>query len=409
MNILFLSPAVPYPPNQGGAIRTWGLLRGLARSHRVSLMAFSQEVVAERAVVIEPVLQAVCERVLLVEMPMRIKSTRLKDLLFSRQADLALRLYSPKFASSLQTWLCHTLFDFVIIEGLEMACYLPVVRQHSQAKIVFDAFNAETLIQQRAFETDIRQPKRWGAAFYSLLQAGRIQRFERAVCQQSDLVLAVSSEDQTLLAEHTPQRAVYRIPNGIRLADLAKHAPPYPFSHPTLLFTGKMDYRPNADAVEWFAHEIFPLVRAQVPDAEFWIVGKQPIASVRVLANEPGVVVTGEVPDTHPYLAGCAVYVAPLRMGGGTRLKLIEALAQRKAIVATTIGAEGFAFQNDVELLLAEDAPDFANAVLNLLAHPPTRTRLAEAGYQRIAAEFDWEVIVPQLEQILQEMMCSSL
>jgi sugar transferase (PEP-CTERM/EpsH1 system associated) len=402
MNILFLSPTLPYPPNQGGAIRTWGLLSGLARLHQVALLAFAPLSDGSTQADIHPVLQAVCQDVRCVEMPMRKKSRRLKDLLFSEKADLALRLFSPQYAQQLQSWLSQTAFDAVIIEGLEMACYLPLVRQHSQAKIVFDAFNAETLIQQRAFDTDIRQPKRWGAAFYSLLQAGRITHFERTICQQADRVLAVSSEDQALLTQHTPNSPVHLIPNGIRLADLAnKPTPPYPFTQPTLLFTGKMDYRPNADAVEWFAHEIFPLVRAQVPTAEFWIVGKQPIASVRVLANEPGIVVTGEVPDTHPYLAGCDVYVAPLRMGGGTRLKLIEALAQRKAIVATAIGAEGFSFQNDVELLLAEKTQDFANAVLALLAHPPTRTRLAEAGYQRIASEFDWEMIVPKLERIL--------
>jgi glycosyltransferase involved in cell wall biosynthesis len=161
-----------------------------------------------------------------------------------------------------------------------------------------------------------------------------------------------------------------------------------------------MDYRPNVDAVLWFAAEVWPPIRTQQPEAQFVIVGQKPTAPVRALHGQNAITVTGAVDDVRPYIAGASAYVAPLRLGGGTRFKLLEALALRTPIVSTTVGAEGFAVQNGRELLLADSPADFAAAVLHLLADAALGAQLAEAGLACVRANYDWSVIVPALEGV---------
>jgi len=154
------------------------------------------------------------------------------------------------------------------------------------------------------------------------------------------------------------------------------------------------------DAAVWFATEILPLIQSEVPAAQFVIVGQKPVEAVKRLSERTGVVVTGAVDDARPHIASAAVYVAPLRMGGGTRFKLLEAMALKRPIVSTTIGAEGFAVENGQELMLADSPADFASAVLALLHGESKRNALSEAGYEFVQG-YDWEQIVPKVEQLL--------
>ena len=161
-----------------------------------------------------------------------------------------------------------------------------------------------------------------------------------------------------------------------------------------------MDYRPNVDAVIWFATEIFPLIRRELPNVEFVIVGQKPTEAVMKLSALDGVTVTGSVDDVRPTIARANVYVAPLRMGGGTRFKLLEAMALRRAIVSTTMGAEGFAVQSGRELMIADRADDFSQAVIALLRDDTKRGAMEEAGYE-FARKYDWERIAPTVERLI--------
>jgi glycosyltransferase involved in cell wall biosynthesis len=160
-----------------------------------------------------------------------------------------------------------------------------------------------------------------------------------------------------------------------------------------------MDFRPNVDAVLWFAQEVLPRIRAQVEDVRFFAVGQRPHRRLEVLQDDPAVTLTDFVEDTRPYIANAAVYVVPLRLGGGTRFKILEALAMGKAVVSTTLGAEGFPVTHGHELLLADKPEDFAQAVVSLLNVPQKRESLGQAGRAFVEARYDWRVIVPLVEE----------
>ena len=167
-----------------------------------------------------------------------------------------------------------------------------------------------------------------------------------------------------------------------------------------------MDYRPNVDAVLWFAHEILPRVRLAHADATFVVVGKAPVPAVKRLAQNPAIVVTSSVPDVRPLIAAATVFLAPLRMGGGTRFKLLEAMALRRPIVSTTIGAEGFPVTNGRELLLADSPNEQASAVCSLLDDAQTRVRLGAAGRAFLEANYQWNSIVPRLQKVYRRAGC---
>jgi sugar transferase (PEP-CTERM/EpsH1 system associated) len=398
VNILFLTPQLPFPPRQGTAIRNWGLISHLAERHEISLLSFVEA--GQPPVSAE--LQTACRQVVTVPVPRRTRLDRLRTLL-SPQPDMARRLWSPEFAGALARVLDAGAFDFVHIEGIEMAPYLPIVTRPAAGRrrpsTLYDAHNAEYLIQRRAFLSDLRLPSRWPAAFYSLAQVPRLRRFEADTCRAVDRVTCVSAEDAGVLRRLVPGLQPLLVPNGIDIVRYATGVSPAPQARsPYVVFTGKMDYRPNVDAALWFAREILPLIRARRPEMQFYMVGQKPLTPLRKLDGRGGIVVTGLVDDARPYVAGAAVYVAPLRMGGGTRFKLLEAMALSRPIVSTRLGAEGFEVHAGRELLLADSPSAFAEAVLTLLDQPLQAQTLARAGYAFVKAGYDWSVIMPRLE-----------
>jgi glycosyltransferase involved in cell wall biosynthesis len=329
---------------------------------------------------------------------MRSLAHRLWQMVSSRLPDMAHRLYSPVFATVLQRLLTENQFDVVQVEGIELARYMTAIRIASETRLVFDDHNAETELQQRNFLTDLQQPRRWLAAAYSWVQTRRLRRFERWACETADAVAAVSEMDRvylrSLLADARFPIAV--IPNCIDTRIYQQPVSPMPYD---LVFNGKMDYRPNVDAVLWFADEIWPLICRKRPSTTWAIVGQKPHPRLDRLRGLPGVTMTGWVESIRPYLAGAQVVVMPFRIGSGTRLKLIEAMATGRAIVSTPIGAEGFPVQHDEQLLLATTAEEMAAAVLQLLNHPETQRRLGKKAEQ-FAQQYDWRLVVPEFEAL---------
>ncbi len=404
MDILFLTPQLPFPPRQGTAIRNWGLIQHLAARHAITLLSFAETDQSADT----PELRAACRRMVVVPAPRRSRAARLRTLL-SRHADLARRLWSPDFARACAGLLLGSTFDIVHIEGFEMATYVPLMRGANRAsltpnlRLIYDAHNAEYVLQRRAFATDLRQPARWAGALYSWIQIPRIGEFEAEACRAADSVTCVSEEDALALRQLVPTLQPIVIPNGINLEDYTLRDTPYdtgPTAKATLVFSGKMDFRPNIDAALWFAAEIWPRIRAARPEVQWVIVGQKPVERLLRLNGQDGLVITGAVEDVRPLIAGAAVYVAPLRMGGGTRFKLLEAMALARPIVSTTVGAEGFAVASGRELLLADSPADFAAAVISLLADPARAAALGRAGRAFVQARHDWSAIIPKLERV---------
>jgi len=396
MRLLFCTPDFPAPPTKGTALRNEALLRHLARRHEVHLLSFDSP---EADV---PALEEHGVRVETVPLPQpRGRWLRLRGLR-SPLPDLAQRRLSPAFATRLAARLDEP-WDVVQFEGLEMAPYLQQAlerRRGPRPCLVLDAHNAEYRLQQRALAVDRAQPPRWLAALWSLLQLGRLRRYETAALRWADAVVAVSGEDRTALLELAPDAEIAVVPNGIDVSSYEmQREPEVP---PVLLYTGSFDYRPNIDAAQWFVGNILALVRREIIDARLWLVGRDPVPAVLHLAAE-SVVVTGAVPDDRPYFARASVYVVPTRIGAGLRFKVLQAMAASVPMVSTSLGMEGVPAEAGRHYLPADDAGSFAQAIVRVLREPSLGERLATAARELVAA-FDWSVLVPKLDSLYERL-----
>ena len=393
-------------------MRNWGLINGVAHMHKVSLLSFHE------GTGVHPTLAATCECVVTVPMPRRTWRKRLTTLVTSPIPDMGWRLWSPVFDQRLKQLLAEHHFDIVQVEGIELARYLPNLRARPQSgssrgdphivKWIFDDHNCEYILQQRNHERDRGNPRRWHASAYSLVQWQRLKMFERRAMCSADATLCVSPEDQLALIRLDGAQHPVIIPNGIDVVGYESFAPATradPLKPPTLVFSGKMDYRPNIEAALWFGAHVLPRIQHSVPDVRWILAGQKPDPRLDVLRANPAIEITGAVDDIRDYIARADVYVAPLLAGGGTRFKLLEAMSMRKPIVSTTVGAEGFAVTNGEQLLLADSAEAFAACVIDLLRNPQRRAALAERGLELVKSKFDWSTIVPQLEDVYTSVM----
>ena len=399
--ILILTPQCPYPPHQGTTMRNYNLIAGLARHHDVHLLSFGDRDKSRRTP-----LDHLCQSVRVVPAPQRTMQQRLRGLALTRLPDMAQRLASAEFRETLESTLVKVDPHVVEVEGIELAQYLFQVAEargsSERPLLVFDDHNAEYVLQHRAFQTDRGKPSRWVAAAYSLVQWRRLRGYELRACRAADCVVAVSETDAAALLDLDPHLSPVVVPNGVDMEFYTAPVKPLDVEGPApndVVFTAKMDFRPNVDAVLWFADEVLPLVHEQEPDVRFWAVGKDPHPRLDRLAVNPAVVLTGWVEDVRPYIAAAGVYVVPLRIGGGTRLKVPEAMAMGKAIVSSSLGCEGFDLEPGRELVIADAPSEFAAAVVALLRDPDRRASLGNAARHLAATRYDWRIIVPGLER----------
>ena len=398
MKLLFLTPQLPYPPRQGTALRNWGLISQLAQRHEVWLLSF-----ADADAEIHPTLAATCKQIKTFPTPRRTKTERVRRLFTSSWPDMGWRLWSPAFQAQLETWLAHEHFDVIQIEGIELARYVLKSSQLAHEKrpaIVFDDHNCEYQMQQRWFERDVRNPRRWPAAAYSFVQWQRLRMLERAMIRAADVTLCVSPQDQAAIQKLDAHAKLEVVLNGIDLSAYDIRLKLDPSAPPAIVFTGKMDFRPNIDAMLWFGREVWPQVKRQNGNVQLVIVGQKPSPQLDVLRGDPNIIITGEVEDVRPYIARAAAYIAPLHIGSGTRFKLLEAMALRKPIVSTTLGCEGFEITPGREMVIADTPDQFTQATLALLNDAERRRTIGEAAYHFVAATYDWGAIVPKLEGI---------
>jgi glycosyltransferase involved in cell wall biosynthesis len=400
MRILILAPYPPFPPRGGGALRVYHLIRGLADRHEVTLLSFAPDGAAVAA--LAP-LRSLCRVATVPAPPRRSLARRAFTTLASPLPDMALRNAAPAYAEALSRTLAAGRYDVVQAESIEMAGYARAARGLG-ARLVLDEFNAEYLLQRRAALADLRRglalrPQALAGGLYSLAQWRKLARYEAFLLGQLDRVLVVSEEDRAALARLRRGASPVVVPNGVDTAAVRPGAVRGDYGPASLVFTGTLDYRPNVDALRWFVGEVLPLIRRRRPDARLLVVGRAAGPAVRALHDGVAVEVVGEVPDVAPYIDGSAVYVVPMRIGGGSRLKLLEALAMAAPVVSTPMGAEGVAGLRPGEQLLVGGSPAaFAAATLRLIADPALGERLGRAGRAHVVANYDWRAIVPRLE-----------
>ena len=407
MRILVLAPQLPWPPHQGTALRNLNILLLLAKRHSVTLLCFGD---ADAA--LGRLDGTGIETVLIEAPPARSMLRRLIDMPTTPTPDLVRRLGSPAMDAAVDRVVAASAsgprFDVVQIEGMEMAgfglrAYEGLARAQAQApRLVYDAHNAEWLLQDRAWRSDVRRPRGWIGAIYSRVQTAKIRRFESGLLRKADATVVVSQADAEALEPLAPRARLVVVPNGVDVEDYPP-ADPARADRRLCVFTGKMDFRPNIDAVAWFCQQVWPRVRARQPEMHLAIVGRDPVPRVRALeGRDTGVEVTGAVPDVQPWIERAGVIVVPLRVGGGTRLKVLEAMSMQKAIVATTLGAEGLDLVDGCEIEIADEPERMAERIIGLSGDPDRRLSLGRRARARAESDYRWAVLVPRIEALFE-------
>ena len=391
-DLLFLSHRIPYPPDKGDKIRAWNVLRHLARTHRIHLGCFIDDPADRQHLA---VLAAHCTD--LNCLPLEPRSQRIKALLRTRPGQpLSLGYFQDR---RLQRWVDAKLgdgaIDSVYVFSSAMAGYV----MHAKAvRRVLDMVDVDSE-KWTAYAETSRFPARniWAREGRTLLA------FERLAAARFDHSLFVSEHEWqrfVALAPEAAQRTSW-ISNGV---DFDYFSPSHDLALPfvgegaDLVFTGRMDYRPNIDAVQWFARDVMPALRRRVPAARFWIVGAAPTGDVRALAGLPGVQVTGRVPDTRPYLAAADVVVAPLRIARGIQNKLLEAMAMARPVVATPEAFQGVRAEPGRDILLASGIAETVQRIADVL--DGRHATMGAAARRAVEASHQWSVTLRPLDRL---------
>jgi len=409
INILFVSATVPYPATDGGRIRVMNLVSRLCRIHKVTLLTFIASPADEQGVeyLRETGIDVVGVRRAESKLVMTFHSL-LQSFIRGKPLTIA-KYYSAEIVEALEDLLRTRRIDIIHFEMLHTGQFLPNLKAQIAQKpeeisgleprpgfmryfTVLGEQNIDSSIWFRLAKSEPNPLKK--LIFY--LQYRSFANYESVVCPRFDMCFCVSSEDQRRLSSLCPGATIEIAPNGV---DLDYFSPgTVEEDDACLVFTGSMDWQPNEDAVLYFCNHILPIIRVKLPEVKFYIVGSNPTDRVLKLSRQKGVIVTGSVEDVRPYVASAAVYVVPLRIGGGTRLKILQALAMKKAVVSTVVGCEGLGLQPDEHLFVADEPRQFAARTIQLIRDPSLRCRLGENGRKLIREKFDWDVIVKDLE-----------
>lgn len=411
VKVLFLTPRVPYPLDAGTSLRNFRLLQSAAGGHDVHLLSFLDRPLRPDHL---EVLQGVCRRVELRPAPPHPAYRRLARTVSASLPDMAYRRWSPGFGAALRKMIAEERYDLVQVEGIEMARYLPLCRgegggardegRETRTRQVFSEHNVEHLLQHRAYLVDRTRPRRWPQALYSWLQARKLARFEAAACRLADVTLAVSEQDAAALRELEPRGRYQVVPNAID-PDAYPRRQGWP-ARPAVLFTGTLDYRPNADAARWLLDAIMPTVWDSVPETRVFVVGRGPAPDLVTRGqHDARIAVTGAVETVDPYWARSTVYVLPVRGGGGTRFKALEAMAAGLPIASTPLGMEGIAAEDGAHYLAGESARVLAAAIVRLLEDQALRERLTAAAERLVREQYDWRVVAPRLLDVYRELV----
>ena len=391
MRILWVKCDFLHPTDKGGQIRTLEMLRRLHQNHEVHFAAFSDPARPEgprRA-------NEYSFKAYPVPLDLPVKSS----LAFAGEA--VRNLFSPlplaiaRYVSAdmrrlIEKLLRELAFDTVVCDFLAAAPNVPEIEN----AVLFQR-NIETLLWRRHASTASDPLRR----LYFGRQADRMFDYESITCRRAAHVIAVSMKDEQDMRQLFNVPRISAVPTGV---DIDYFAPAPAAAVGELVFIGSMDWMPNIDGVLWFAEEILPLIRRKRKGCRLTIAGRQPSRKIAALAEkDPNIQVTGSVPDIRLYLWGASVSIVPLRIGGGTRLKIYESMAARIPVVSTTVGAEGLEIHPPEDIRIADTAEGFAAACIELLDDGEQRRRQATAAWEMVNARFSWEQVSRDFERIL--------
>jgi len=394
LRLLWVKSGPLVPLDAGGKIRSFNLLKELARRHEVTLFTFY----AEQPDDTHAALAQYFHRVIALPFPIPDAGSTgdyfnyAKNLFTTRPYSMS-KYCKPWVAEKLRAHLRDHTYDVIVCDFLLTAAVIP---WEVPTPVVLFTHNVEAVIWRRHFEV-ARNPI-WKAV--SWREWYLIDRFERRMLARADSVLTVSENDKHIFSKFVDPAKITVVQTGVDLDYF--HPSAKPEQPQRLVFTGSMDWMPNEDGVFNFVEESFPLIRREIPNAELWVVGRKPSDKLKALATPTsGVHVTGTVDDIRPYVWQSAVYIVPLHIGGGTRIKIFEALGMGKAVVSTTIGAEGLPVTHGEHLILADTPADFAHESVRLMRDPAARDRLGSNARALLEQHYGWGAVAEDFTRVL--------
>ena len=394
MKILWVKPGKLLPLDTGGKLRTYNILRQLAAKHDLTYLSYYGGLRDENY-----------EREILTHLPgtVTVHTAAPDTTELERRLDYLYRLtWKAPYAVSkftdrrvrrlLAEWIPQRRFDVAVCDFLSSALNFP--RDLATPTVLFQ-HNVECVLWQRKAQFEVK----WLDRMVSKIEFAKMRRCEPAQVRRFHHVIAVSQQDREAMRWMADPSHISVVPTGVDLKKF-QYDPEAQPAGPLVVFTGSMDWEANIDGVEYFCKEVWPLVLARVPQAKFQIVGRDPHPRVTKLASA-SIEVTGTVPSVVDYLRDAAVFGIPLRIGGGTRIKIYEGMAMGKATVSTSVGAEGLDVEHGRDIVLADDPDQFANAIVSFLRNEDVRRRF-EAAAAATARQYDWSVITERFVEVLQ-------
>jgi sugar transferase (PEP-CTERM/EpsH1 system associated) len=385
MHILFITDYLPYPPVSGDLLRVYNLIRRIAAQHPSTLAVLLPTPGNSKGV---SHLSEFCVRVETINHqwpdPLTCLPDLLKYLIQGKPVELRL-LFSQKLVDVIAELTSQQDFDIVHIEHSRMAFYVEAIQSRNVKtfltfhNIAFDQFKRISRIEQKP-----------AARLRAWLHSMMMRRWEPGYAERFNRCITVSDADRNLLLAANPRLKIDVIPNGVdtkKYRELESN-----LDTPSILFIGSMSYPPCGDAAIYFCNQVLPNIQQKIYQVQFWIVGANPLPEVMALANDH-VHVTGYVDDVLPYYRQASVCVVPLRAGGGTRLKILEAMALGRPVVSTTIGCEGLEVVDGEHLLIADDPQQFAEKTCQLLTDKALYCHIAENARQLVTRKYDWDMI----------------
>jgi glycosyltransferase involved in cell wall biosynthesis len=396
LNILYLTPSVPYPPHSGGQLRSWHFLRYLAGKGKVTLVAIGNPVRLDPQV---PELKNLCDRILFAD-PEKFKVSQ------SRTQKLI----------RLQPWLLDDVvddeilrqieqarpeeYDLIVIRYVEMAYhFLTNVRLKGLLnKTIVDVDDMDTIILEREFREMQMSYKKF-SAYWDLVCLKHYYRKLRPV----RACFVAGEKDKDHLIRNRINTDVFVVPNtyAVNGRDLSSTSN----TGPEILFCGTLSYPPNHDALFYFCNRIFPTIREAIPEVNLTVIGKNATEEINRLGDQAGITVAGYVPSVDPYYEKTSIVVVPLLNGAGTRIKILEAMAFQRPVVSTSIGAEGLEVTDGKDILIADEPNEFAQKCIKLLKSPDKRRSLVSNAYRLVKEKYDLPVFYQAMDKIFETIM----
>ena len=388
MNILLLTPYLPYPPHSGGSIRTFNLIKLISKYHNVSLLSLVQK--DETNYISD--LKKYCN---VYSLPLKsTKYGRLKSLLSANPYVTMSKHFSTENEKELHRIINNNDFSIIQVESLLMYAY---VKNFKVIPKVLDAHNIESDILYRTAlsKLDFR-------SVLNFVDYLKNIKYEQNAVQNFDACLAVSENDYKRLSNMGATKLM-TLPNCVDLDYF------YPNErkdyNPKIVFTGLMNWHPNIDAIEFFCKETYPVLKKRIPEIKFYVVGRDPNKTIQKLDKCDDIFVTGEVADVRPFISNSDICIVPLRIGGGTRLKILEYFAMEKPVISTSIGAEGLDVENGKHLIIEDKISKFPDRILELLNDPEYARFLAKNGRKLVEEKYSWSQYGDDLNMLYKGLM----